>query len=51
MVVVVVVVVVVGGGGGGVVIVVKVKAIPLLAWTGPESARRLRFAGFKAFST
>jgi len=30
---------------------VKVKAIPLQAWTGPEGSRRLRLPDFKTFDT
>jgi len=30
---------------------VKVKAIPLQAWTGPEGSRRLRLPDFKKIST
>ena len=29
----------------------KKKAIPLLAWTGPEGSRRLRLPDFKTIST
>jgi hypothetical protein len=29
----------------------KGKAIPLQAWTGPESSRRLRFPDFKTLGT
>jgi hypothetical protein len=29
----------------------KVKAIPLQAWTGPESSRRLRLPDFKEIGT
>jgi len=29
----------------------KVKAIPLQAWTGPEGSRRLRLPDFKTVST
>jgi hypothetical protein len=29
----------------------KGKEIPLLAWTGPEGSRRLRFPDFKTFGT
>jgi len=29
----------------------KGKAIPLQAWTGPESSRRLRLPDFKTFGT
>jgi hypothetical protein len=29
----------------------KGKAIPLQAWTGPETSRRLRFPDFKTIST
>jgi hypothetical protein len=30
---------------------VKVKAIPLQAWTGPEGSRRLRLPDFKTIGT
>jgi len=30
---------------------VKVKAMPLQAWTGPESSRRLRLSDFKTVGT
>ena len=30
---------------------VKGKAVPLQAWTGPESTRRLRFPDFKTIGT
>jgi len=30
---------------------VKVKAIPLQAWTGPEGSRRVRFPDFKTIGT
>ena len=30
---------------------VKVKAIPLQAWTGPEGSRRVRLLDFKAIGT
>jgi len=30
---------------------VKSKAIPLLAWTGPEVSRRLRLLDFKTIGT
>jgi hypothetical protein len=29
----------------------KVKAVPLQAWTGPEFSRRLRLPDFKTIST
>jgi len=29
----------------------KVKAIPLQAWAGPEGSRRLRLPDFKTFGT
>jgi len=30
---------------------IKVKAIPLQAWTGPEGSRRLRLPDFKTIGT
>jgi hypothetical protein len=30
-------------------LMIKGKAIPLLAWTGPEGSRRLRLPDFKTF--
>jgi hypothetical protein len=33
------------------IILVKVKAIPLQAWTGPEDSRRLRLPDFKTIDT
>jgi len=30
---------------------VKIKAIPLQAWTGPEGSRRLRLPDFKTVGT
>jgi hypothetical protein len=32
-------------------IIVKVKAIPLQAWTGPEGSRRLKLPDFKTIGT
>ena len=31
--------------------IVKVKAIPLQSWTGPEGSRRLRLPDFKTIGT
>ena len=33
------------------VLKVKVKAVPLQAWTGPDGSRRLRVPDFKTFGT
>jgi hypothetical protein len=33
------------------IVTVKVKAIPLQVWTGPEGSRRLRLPDFKTIGT